>query len=340
MDDTAARTEQAVSALWGKLEALAGGFYWVLPNLLIGALVFALFLAASWAAQRGVALGLARAGRADLGVLLGGFARWATVVVGGLVFATIVFPSVKPADLLGTLGVGSIAVGFAFRDILQNWLSGLLILYRQPFRRGDQIVSGAFEGTVERVEARATLLRTYDGQRVVVPNSDIYTRAITVRTAFPLRRSEHDLGIGASDDPDAACEVALHALRGVAGVAADPPPEAFAFALADSGTALRLFWWTDSHQAEVLRVRGRVVAAVRAALRAAGVDLPYPTRVVLFHDQTEETDGDRARQREGWPAPPDGEAPAPRPLGRLTPRRRPRAEDREEEMASPPASRS
>jgi small conductance mechanosensitive channel len=229
--------------------------------------------------------------------------------LGLLVVATIVFPSVKPADVLATLGLGSVAVGFAFKDILQNWLSGLLILYRQPFRRGDQIVSGEFEGTVEHIEARATLIRTYDGQRVVIPNADIYTRAVTVRTAFEMRRSEYDVGIGYGDDPERACQVILEALAQVEGVARDPAPEAFPWALDASSLLVKVWWWSDSRRASVVHVQGRVIGAIRRALGEAGIDMPFPTRVVLLHDQTEEADGDRTRQREGWPA---GEAP-PRP---------------------------
>jgi small-conductance mechanosensitive channel len=158
-----------------KVESYVQGFFWFLPNLAIALLVFLVFLAAAWAAKGIVASVARRRNRADLGVLLGSFVRWAIIVFGLLVVATIIFPSVKPADALATLGIGSVAVGFAFKDILQNWLSGLLLLYRQPFQIGDQIKSGDFEGTVERIEARATLIKTYDGQRVVIPNSDIYT---------------------------------------------------------------------------------------------------------------------------------------------------------------------
>ena len=219
------------------------------------------------------------------------------------------FPSVKPADVLATLGIGSVAIGFAFKDILQNWLSGLLILYRQPFRSGDQIKSGEFEGTVERIEARATLIKTYDGQRVVIPNSDIYTRAVMVRTAFPERRSEYDVGIGYGDDVEEACRVILDAMRQVEGVESDPAPEAFAWALDASSVNIKVRWWSDSQRASVVHVQGRVLSAVKRALSEAGIDLPFPTRVVLLHDQTEESDGDRTRQREGWPK---GDSP-PRP---------------------------
>jgi small-conductance mechanosensitive channel len=81
----------------------------------------------------------------------------------------------------------------AFKDILQNGLSELLIPYRRPLRQRDQIVSGDFDGTVAHIEARATLIRTHDGQRVIIPNSDIYKHAVIVRTAFDTRRSEYDV---------------------------------------------------------------------------------------------------------------------------------------------------
>jgi small-conductance mechanosensitive channel len=296
-----------------KVESYVQGFFWFLPNLAIALLVFLVFLAAAWAAKGIVASVARRRNRADLGVLLGSFVRWAIIVFGLLVVATIIFPSVKPADALATLGIGSVAVGFAFKDILQNWLSGLLLLYRQPFQIGDQIKSGDFEGTVERIEARATLIKTYDGQRVVIPNSDIYTRAVTVRTAFSKRRTEYDIGVGYGDDLDKACRLIREAVGDIEGVAAEPAPEAFPWVLDASSVNIKVRWWTDSRKANVMLIQGKVIGEVKRTLAAAGVDLPFPTQVVLFHDQTEETDGMRDRQREGWP-------PGDNPPGPLRPR--------------------
>jgi small-conductance mechanosensitive channel len=285
------------------------GFLALLPTLGVALIVFALMLGAALAAKYTLISVFRRSSRRELGVLLGGFVKWALILFGLLVVATIVFPSVKPADLLATLGIGSVAIGFAFKDILQNWLSGLLILYRQPFKTGDQIVSGGFEGTVQRIEARATLIRTYDGQLVVIPNSDIYTRAVTVRTAFPRRRTECEVGIGFGDDIAAACDLIVETLLDVEGVESHPTPEAFAWTLAGSSVNIKVRWWSDPTQISVVRTQGRVIAAIKNALSAAGIDLPYPTRVMLFHDQSEEVDGDRSRQREGWPVPVDGSRP-------------------------------
>ena len=298
-----------------RIESYFQGFWWILPNLGIALIVLVLFLAVASGARRAVLRVFKQRSRPDLATMLAGAARWGVIGLGLLIVATIIFPSISPADLLSTLGIGSIAIGFAFKDILQNWLAGLLILLRQPFRQGDQIIVGKHEGTVEHIEARATLIKTYDGRRVIIPNSAVYTDAVTVNTAFPLRRSQYDVGIGYSDDIDLACEIIVQAVLDVEGVADDPSPEAFAWELAGSTVNIRVRWWTHSKRSEVVHVQGRVIRAVKKALSEAGIDLPFPTSIVLLHDQTEDADGDRRRQREGWPA--GSNPPAPRHLNEI-----------------------
>ena len=222
--------------------------------------------------------------------------------------SAIVFPSVKPSDILGTLGIGSVAIGFAFRDILQNLLAGFLLLIRRPFRRGDQIVVKDYEGTVEHIESRATYIKTYDGRRVIIPNADIYTSPVLVNTAFETRRAEYDVGIGYGDDPVGAAKAFVEAIRQVDGVLQEPAPECLPWELSGSSVNLKARWWTHSARADQVHVRARVILAIFQAAKDRGVDLPFPTQIVLFHDQTEATDGDRSRQREGWPA---GKDPPP-----------------------------
>jgi small conductance mechanosensitive channel len=106
----------------------------------------------------------------------------------------------QAGDLIQLLGISGVAIGFAFRDILQNFLAGILILLTEPFQIDDQIVFKGFEGTVENIETRATTIRTYDGRRIVIPNSELFTNSVTVNTAFDNRRLEYDVGIGYGDD--------------------------------------------------------------------------------------------------------------------------------------------
>ncbi|HMQ35018.1 MAG TPA: mechanosensitive ion channel family protein, partial [Chloroflexaceae bacterium] len=276
----------------------------LLPNLVVGLLVFVLFVLAS-RGLRGLARRFSEERRRhrNLGLVLGRLAYGAGIFLGALVALTIIFPSLSPADMLGALGIGGIVVGFAFRDIAQNFLAGILILLTEPFRINDQIVYKEFEGTVEDIQVRATTIRTYDGRRVVIPNAELFTNAVTVNTAFDKRRLQFDVGIGYGDDIGRARELVLDAIRGVDGVLQDPPPDALVVGLSDSAVSVRARWWIQPpRRADALDMQDRVLQAIKERLLANGIDLPYPTQQILFHDQTEETDGARRRQREGWPA--------------------------------------
>ncbi|WP_323844734.1 mechanosensitive ion channel family protein [Microbulbifer magnicolonia] len=271
------------------------------PNFVAGLLVILLLYLLGSLLSYLTRRHLARRQRENLGEVLGGLVKWVVVGIGFLLAATIVMPTLNPGDLVAGLGVGSVAFGFAFKDILQNWLAGLLILLKEPFHVNDQIRVGEFEGTVKKIENRATFIRTYDGQRVVIPNSDIYTTAIVVRTAYPLRRSEYDVGIGYGDGIDRACEVLVKAVSQVEGVQPKPPVEALPWDLAASWVTIRVRWWNESRQTDTAHIGSAVVRAIKLALDEAQIDMPFETRVQLFHDQTEDVDGDRKLQREGWP---------------------------------------
>ena len=295
-----------------KIDSWVDGFVATLPNLVVSIVLFLLFIFVASLVKKAILKTATSRGRANLGEVMGGFIKAAIILFGGLIAATIVVPSLKPGDLVAGLGVSSVAIGFAFKDILQNWLAGLLILIRQPFEIGDQIDVNGYEGTVAHIETRATIINTYDGQRAVIPNSDIYTNAVLVKTGNEKRRSQYDIGIGYADDIDEACEIIERELSKIDGVESDPAPEVFAWDLAASWVTLRARWWTNSKRGNVVKQRSEVIRAVKTALDAAAIDMPYETKVHLFHDQTEETDGDRGGQREGWPSPKDTEAPKPR----------------------------
>ena len=306
-----------ISVAWAKIQSIANQFMEMLPNLVLAFIVFALFyLAAKWI-RTFVKRFSTRFHRANhLGRLLGRLAQVFVLLLGLLVALSIVIPTFKASDLIQLLGIGSVAVGFAFRDIFQNFLAGILLLITEPFVIGDQIVVNNYEGTVEDIHTRATTIKTYDGRRVVIPNSTLFTQSVIVNTAFPHRRSEYDVGIGYGDDIARARELILEAIRSVDGVLTDPPPEAIVMALASSSVNIRARWWTKSARAIVLAVHSEVITAIKTRLAENGIDLPFPTQHILFHDQTEETDGDRTRQREGWPA--GGSAvPQPRSIATL-----------------------
>ena len=276
----------------------------LLPNLILALIVFAIF----WFGARGLKSLVRRLTRRhrqarNLGLVLGRLSQGVVILIGLFVALSIVIPSFKVGDLVQLLGISGVAFGFAFRDILQNFLAGILILLTEPFQIDDQIVFKNFEGTVEDIQTRATTIRTYDGRRVVIPNSELFTNSVTVNTAWDNRRLQYDVGIGYGDDIDRAKQLIMEAVANLEVVLKEPAPDVLVMELAESTVNIRVRWWINPpRRAEALDTRDKVLTAIKNKLTANGIDLPFPTQQILFHDQTEETDGDRSRQREGWPA--------------------------------------
>lgn len=306
---TPEQVEPNVELIWRTVDRLLDQFLAMLPLLLLGLVAFVTLLLLAKGLRRLAVRALARTSNHSAAEAVARLLYVLMVAVAVLIAVTIAFPTVTPGRLFSVLGIGSLAIGFAFQSIFQNLLAGILLLLRHPFRVGDEITTGDFTGTVEAIEARATLIRTYDGKRVIIPNADVYTKPVTVISAYDMLRTEYDVGIGYGDDLDHAKRVSLEAVKGVEGVLAEPAPDVLVWDLGESSKNLRVRWWTKPQRKVVTAVRDRVLKAVAEALAGAGIDLPFPTRLVLFHDQTEEADGNRPRQREGWPA---GDRP-PRP---------------------------
>ena len=201
------------------------------------------------------------------------------IVSTAVVFSiTIVFPSVQPVDLIAGLGVFSIAIGFAFQDILSNLLAGILLLIRQPFEIGDQIEVSGHTGEVKMITIRETQLRTFDGQKIIVPNAEVYQQTLRVQTAYGPRRTVIAIGLDDHEDQDAATDVILDAIRSIDGVQADPAPQVYFTGYGDSTTDLEVRYWTAPEQAEVRRVQDKVVRAISRNLKDSGISMPSPIR--------------------------------------------------------------
>lgn len=197
--------------------------------------------------------------------------------LGFMVAMIIAVPSFTPGKLIGALGIGSVAIGFAFKDIFQNLLSGILLLLSEPFRIGDQIISGNFEGTVEDIQIRATTIRTYDGRKVVIPNSQLYTSTMTVNTAYSQRRLEFDVGIGYENNIIDAQQVILSVLKAAPTVSKLAEPSVIATALADSSVVLRVRWFIDDGtQTNRVASINEVIILVKKALEEANISIPFP----------------------------------------------------------------
>jgi small conductance mechanosensitive channel len=188
---------------------------------------------------------------------------------------------IQPATLVAGLGVTTLALGFALKDLLSNVVSGFLILTTRPFNLGDQIAMKEFEGTVERIELRATHLRTADNRLIIIPNADLYIATITNNTASPCRRQEFLVGIDYAADLNQAFAVALRVTQETPGVLPDPAPDVLVHELASSSVHLKIRFHTDPRRGNAMTVGSQVKQRVKEAFDAAGIAIyPPGTQIV------------------------------------------------------------
>lgn len=208
-----------------------------------------------------------------------------TWIGGSIVAAIALFPDLNLGDIIGLLGLGSVAISFAFQDIFKNFLAGILILLREPFRIGDQIIVEGYEGTVVEISIRSTEIRTYQGETAILPNSLLFTNPVQVRTAGDSRRTDLAIGVDYNTPLPVAVETLLSTIRGTDGVLEMPAPEVDVVGFGDSSIDFRVRYWTDPFQVEVRRIQSRAIVALKAACDRADINIPYPIRTVYFYDQ-------------------------------------------------------
>jgi small conductance mechanosensitive channel len=254
---------------WDSARQMADHAMARLPSLILAIVVFFLFYILSTIIARLIRQATHRH-RANLGVVFSRLVGAATILLGFLVGLSIVAPSFQAGDLIKLLGIGSVAIGFAFQNILQNFLAGLLLLWAEPFRVGDEIKLDAFEGTVEDIQTRATIIKTYDERRVVIPNADLFTHSVIVNTASNIRRWEYDFTVsGVFDLADLKSRL-VAAMKSATGTLSDPSPEALISDLSDlkAGTLkVRALWWTRApRQHQMLASYDAVLTAIQRAM--------------------------------------------------------------------------
>jgi len=200
--------------------------------------------------------------------------------VGIIVGLSII--GVRLGPLVGALGIGGLALAFAAQTILANFLGSIILQVRRPFRRGDQILTGTSEGTVEDVNFRTVVLRTFEGERVMVPCTEVLNHPIVNHTVLGRRRTTLPIGVAYDCDLEHARKVLLAAAESTPGVLERPPPEVWVKGFNDSTIELDLRFWHAPDIATLWRVRNNVAVAAKQALDDAGISMPFPQRTVHF----------------------------------------------------------
>jgi len=252
------------------------------PLIAAGLVTVALFVLVAVIVRRLVRAALRRYDR-TLAEMVGQLTYASTVVLGILIAFWIAIPTINFREIFAGLGVTGLILGFALKDLLENFAAGVLILWRRPFSLDDQIRSGSFEGTVVEINFRSTVLRTYDGLKVFIPNGRVFTESLENLTGFPQRRTTVVLGIDQAASVGTARRVILESLGRMqpAGVLPDPSPVVFFNAVGDFSNELHVLYWTaPPNRFSELTTRSEVTERLYTALLEAGIGFPYPIRTV------------------------------------------------------------
>lgn len=229
--------------------------------------------------------------------------RWITTMSGVLVALEIMNATSIVGAVLGTAGVLGVAIGFAFKDILENYLAGILMSIRQPFSPRDHVVIDGNEGLVIALTSRATILMTPEGNHLRLPNALVF-RSVTLNyTRNPSRRFQFEVGFGVNEDLLLAQQIGIDTLRAVDGIIAQPPPRALITALGESNVQMSFHGWVNQRSHDFGLVKSEAIRQVKLALDAAGLDMPEPIYRVQLDRQ-------RPQSQTEEPMPP-GRVPVP-----------------------------
>ena len=247
-----------------------------LPLLLLAFTAIVVFwLLGSWLSGRGTLL--RRLGLSELAANLGmRFVRFFVTAIGVLIALELLDATALVGALIGVAGIIGIALGFAFRNIVENYLAGVLLSTRNPFGIGDSIQVAGMSGNVVRLTSRDTVLMTLDGNHLRIPNSQIITSPMTNFSRNPLRRFEFDVGVSVDLDLIVVRQLAVSTLQDMPGVLREPAPRVLVQALGDSTVAVRLLAWIDQRDTDFLKARSEAIRLIKAAFDDAGIEMPEP----------------------------------------------------------------
>lgn len=256
----------------------------LVPRLAVALVVFVLSLILARLAGRAV-VHAARNVDEEVRKLLARLASVGIIIVGTIVALDQV--NFDVTAFVAGLGIVGFTLGFAFQDIAKNFMAGILLLVQQPLKIGDAIEVAGYQGSVTDIDIRATTIRAWDGQQVVIPNADVYTSAIINYSRYPDRRIILGVGVGYEEDLSRAEEVFLAAIQGVEEVLEDPAPAIYWKNLGSSAVDMEAYFWIDQTEWSLARVTSKAVLALKEAAQREGINLPYPIQTVRVHQMTD-----------------------------------------------------
>ena len=275
-----------IEDLKAEVESMASAFFKSLPNLTIALVILVVTLLAGRIIRAVVSAAMQRAHVRDALVTLArnliSIAAW---VLGVAIAMTVIFPSVSPSDIIAGLGLTSVAIGFAFKDVFENFLAGVIILGREKLRIGDVIECEDVYGRVENILIRETHVRETDGELVIVPNSYLFKNPVNIETDRGLKRQELVVGVDYDTDMRQAKAVLQDALESCETVKQSETKDVQCVSFGGSSIDFKLLWWSGSRPADQRETYDEVAFAVKDALDEAGITIPFPQSTLSFREE-------------------------------------------------------
>ena len=225
--------------------------------------------------------------------------RLASIIFALVIALDIIGATALLGAVLGGAGVIGIALGFAMRDTVENYVASLMLSLRQPFRANDLVLIDDMEGRVVRLTSRATVLMTLEGNHLRIPNSTVFKAVIVNFTRNPQRRFDFTLGVDPDDDSTAAAELGRETLAKQPFILADPAPEARIEEVGDSSVVIRFIGWVDQRETDWFKAQSAAIPAVKNALENAGFGLPEPIYRLRFDPRSASLPFENIADRDG-----------------------------------------
>ena len=284
--ETYDQTVNTLGTLQDQLVDMAEALIRALPNFVIALLILAVtWIAARFAVRIADLLTGKTPLRPSLKNLIDTVVKLAIWIIGLMIALIVVMPGMTPASLIAGLGIGAVAIGFAFQDIFENFLAGVLIMLREKMRIGDVIECEGNIGKVEHITLRETHVRKLSGEVTLVPNSILFKNPVEILTDDNVRRHEVIAGVSYDTDLDEAADVILNAVKGVDTVLADKGIDVFAVEFNSSSVDFKVRWWAGSKPRDMWESKDRVIRAIKRALDDAGIEIPFPYITHTFKER-------------------------------------------------------
>ena len=275
--ETYDQTLNTVATLQDQLVGMAEALIRALPNIAIAlVLLLVTWIVAKFAIRIADRLTGKAEVRPSLKALTQTLVKLAIWLVGLLLALVAVMPGFTPASIIAGLGIGAVAIGFAFQDIFENFLAGVLIMLREKMRIGDVIECEGITGKVERITLRETYVRKLSGEVTLVPNSMLFKNPVEILTDEVQRRHEVVAGVSYDTDLDHAAEVIHKAVEAVEEVDSDKGIDVFAVEFNSSSVDFKVRWWAGSKPRDMWESKDKVIRAIKRALDDAGIEIPFP----------------------------------------------------------------